>query len=297
MLDSLHLGRGTTRGALTVFPVWGEGQPHGDYATMSPSVQVSEMPTGPQVGTLVITNSHDGPLLLTAGELLEGGHQHRMVADSVLLPPQTEQSVAVVCVEHGRWSGGRDHRSANRRASTRIRAGLRAGVVGGTAQAAGRDRQGEVWSRIDGLERQFGASATSSYLDYADRADEEVAGMIAGLRPFPGQVGVMVGIAGHPVFAEVFDRPEALAQQFGSVLQAAAFDAIGHPPVPTPSHRGRRFLELAAAVPQRPTAPAGLARRLSGGNQKVEVEALDWMDHQIHALLTNPRHAVLQPAG
>lgn len=297
MLDALHLGRGTTRGALTVFPIWGEGHQRSGYATMSPSVQVSELPDGPQVNTLVVTNPHDKPLLLTAGELLEGGHQHRMVADSVLLPPRTNRPVSVVCVEHGRWSGGCDHRSAGRRASARIRAGLRAGVVGGTAHAAGRDRQGEIWSRIAGLERQFGSSATNSYLDYADRANAEVARMTAGLRPFPGQVGVMVGIAGHPVFAEIFDRPEALEQQFGSMVHAAAFDAIGHPPVLTPSRHGRRFLELAAAVTQRPTAPAGLARRLSGGNQKVEVESLDWMDHQIHALLTNPRHALYQPVG
>lgn len=297
MLDSLHLGRGTTRGSLTVFPIWGEGQPHGDYATMSPSVRVSELPDSPQVDTLLVTNPLTEPLLLTAGELLEGGQQHRMVADSVLIPARSEQPVAVVCVEHGRWSGGREHRSANRRASARVRAGLGAGVVGGTAQATGRDRQSEVWSRIAGLEGQFGASATCSYLDYAERADADVARMIAGLRPFPGQVGVMVGVAGHPVSAEVFARPEALEQQFGSIVQAAAFDAIGHLPVPTPSHRGRRFLELAAAAPQRPTAPAGLTRRSFGGNQKVEVEALDWMDLQIHALLTNPRHALLQPVG
>lgn len=297
MLDSLHLGRGSTRGALTVFPLWGEGHRSSGYATMSPSVQVSELPDGPQVGTLVVTNPHDEPLLLTAGELLEGGHQHRMVADSVLLPPRSEQPVAVVCVEHGRWSGGRDHRSAGRRASARVRSGLRAGVAGGTGQAAGRDRQGEVWSRIAGLEGRFGSSDTRSYLDYADGAEPDVARMTAGLRPFPGQVGVMVGVAGHPVFAEVFDRPEALEQQFDSIVQAAAMDAIGHPPVTTPSRRGRRLLDRAAAVARRQTAPAGLARRLSGGDQKVEVESLDWMDQQIHALLTNPRHPLHQPVG
>lgn len=297
MLNTLHLGRGTTRGALTVFPLWGEGHRSGDYATVSPAVHVFELPPGPQVDTLVVANPHAEPLLLTAGELLEGGHQHRMVADTVLIPGRTEQPVAVVCIEHGRWSGGGEHRPAGRRASTRVRAGLRADVADGTERPAGRNRQGEVWSRVAGLERQHGASATKSYLDYAERAEGDVARMTTGLRSFPGQVGVMIGVAGHPVLAEVFSRPEALEEQFRSILEAAAFDAIGQPPIPTPSHRGRRFLELAAAVHQRPIEQAGLGRRLRGGNAKVDVESLAWMDHEIHALLSNPRHALHQPVG
>jgi hypothetical protein len=260
-------------------------------------VQVSELPSGPEVDTLVVTNPNDTPLLLTAGELLEGGHQHRMVADSVLLTARSEQAVNVVCIEHGRWSGGRDHRPAGRRASARVRAGLRAGVADGIRPSGGRDRQGEVWSRIAGLEGPRGRSVTQSYLEYADNGDEDVTRMTDGLRPFPGQVGVMIGVAGHPVFAEVFDRPDALEQQFRSIVRAAAFDAIGQQPLPTPAHRGRRFLKLAVGAPTRPGGEAGLARSRSGGNEKVDVEILDWMDQAIHALLTNPRHELLHPVG
>jgi hypothetical protein len=297
MLDTLHLGRGTTRGALTAFPLWSDGHCHSAYATMSPSVQVSELPSGPEIDTLVVTNPNDTPLLLTAGELLEGGHQHRMVADSVLLTARSEQAVDVVCVEHGRWSGGRDHRPSGRRASARVRAGLRAGAADGIRPSGGRDRQGEVWSRIADLEGPRGRSVTQSYLDYADHVDGDVTRMTDGLRPFPGQVGVLIGIAGHPVFAEVFDRPDALEQQFHSIVRAAAFDAIGQPPVATPSHRGRRFLELAADVSTRPAGEAGLAQRWSGGDEKVDVEVLDWVDQAIHALLSNPRHDLLQPVS
>jgi hypothetical protein len=292
MLDALHLGRGTTCGPLTVFPLWGEDDRRDVYATMTPAVQVSELPSGPEVGTLVVSNHYDAPLLLTAGELLEGGHQHRMVADSVLIPAQTDQPVTVVCVEHGRWSGGRGHRSAGRRVSARVRAGLRAGVGAENVPPTQRDRQAEVWARVAGLEGQFGESATQSYLDYAGRAGDDVARLTSGLRPFPGQIGVVVGIAGQPVFAEVFDRPEALARQFSSILEAAAFDALGQPPVPTPSRRGRRFLDRAAGVTRRPVGAAGLARLRRGADPTVEVDTLDWMDREIHALLTNPRHAL-----
>lgn len=123
MHDCLCLGCGNICGALTVLPIGGEDRPLSSNATMYPSVQVSELPDGPQVGTLAVTNPHDEPLLLTVGELLEGGHQHRMVADSVRIPLRSEPPVAVVCIEHRRRTGGRGHRSANRRASARIRAG------------------------------------------------------------------------------------------------------------------------------------------------------------------------------
>lgn len=107
----------------------------------------------------------------------------------------------------------------------------------------------------------------------------------------------MIGVAGHPVLAEVFSRPESLEEQFQSILEAAAFGTIGQPPIPTPLHRGRRFLELPSTMMQRPIEQAGLGRRLRGGNAKVEVESLDWMDHEIYALLSNPPYALHQPVG
>lgn len=297
MISTLHLGHGRTFGALTLFPLWGEGATSSLYSTSSWALNVSEMPQGPEVGTLLVSNPKDWPLLLIAGELLEGGHQHRMVAQTVLLPAHSEMPVSVVCVEHGRWSGGREHQSDGRRASARIRAGLWPNQHMLDQRRRDRDRQSEVWARIASLEGQRGHSSTQSYLDYAAHSEHQDSHLLAGLRPFPGQVGVMVGIAGHPVSVEVFDRPEILAQQFQSIIQAAAFDALGQPPVPAPSRRGRRFLELAAATPLRPAGEAGAARSRAGFSAAVQIEVLDWVDQTIHAILTNPRHELLHPAS
>ena len=92
--------------------------------------------------------------------------QHRMVAQSMLLAPAARVPLDVVCVEQGRWHGVGGHAARGRRASARVRSGLRTD-----------DRQGEVWRRVAGYEDSFGPSATSSYVDHADRAEARVRGI------------------------------------------------------------------------------------------------------------------------
>lgn len=287
MIDSLHIGRGTTRGALTLFPIWGEGHGGPAYSTLTDDVTVSELPGGGRVGRLVVSNTGNQPLLLVAGELLAGGQQDRMVAETVLVPAMERTEVGVVCVEQGRWGGNGVHRSSGRRAGSRIRSGLRAA---GAGEAVNVLRQRTVWSRVAEVGTRHGASPSGSYLAYDELVQPDAAGMAAALKPFPGQIGVMVGIAGHPVFAEVFDRPITLRRQFASIVAAAVFDSAGQTPIATPSHRARRFLELAAVVRTQSDEQAGIGARRSGRTDKVEVDALAWMDREIHALLTNPRH-------
>lgn len=278
-LTQLHVGRGTTRGALTVFPIWSETAAPARYSTRTDVVRVAERTEGPQVGSLMVTNPTPVPVLLLEGQLLEGGWQHRMVARSVLLGAGDELPLDVVCVEQGRWTGGRTHAARGRRASSRVRSGLRSA-----------NPQGEVWSRVGEYEARYGANATASYVAHSDRAARDVARMTEGLRPFPGQVGIVVGIAGQPVAAEVFGSPRTLAEQFAAIVAAAAMDALGRPPVETPSRRARRFVDRAARVTTVPEARAGLAVNARGRDQYADVSALVWDEQEIHALLTNPRH-------
>ena len=71
-MQKVHVGSGTTRGALGVFPVWGEVDIERDYSTAVAAAHVSEKTT-PEVTTLTVANTADRPLLLLEGQLLEGG--------------------------------------------------------------------------------------------------------------------------------------------------------------------------------------------------------------------------------
>jgi hypothetical protein len=284
-MNQFHVGRGATRGALTVFPIWAEIAHPVSYS-MDPSLaRIGELSDGPSVGSLTVSNAAATPLLLLEGQLLEGGLQHRMVAQSTLLGAGAEESLDVVCVEQGRWHGAGGHAARGRRASARVRAGLRA-----------ENRQHEVWRRVAGYDARLGENATSSYVEHADRAEARVRDLVRGLRPFPGQMGVLIGLAGQPLTAEIFDTPRMLARQYDEIIQAAAIDAIGLPPIETPGRRARRFMDRAAQVIPHTVGAAGIAEAVLGRTEYVDLAGLLWDGRELYTLLTNPRHDLVLAA-
>jgi hypothetical protein len=278
-MQRLHVGSGTSRGALTVFPVWGEYSGTRGYSLDAAAAAVTEQP-GPAVSTLTATNRGSRPLLVLEGQLLEGGWQNRVVGRSVLVPAGKPMDLDVYCVEAGRWGGADNHQSHGRRASLRVRGALR----------AQQDQQGEVWRRVGEYDARFGANATESFVEHANRGVGDVDRLVDGMQPLPGQVGVVLGIAGQPVLAEVFDSPATLASQFRSLLRAAALDALGLPEEVTPSRRARRFVDRLSRVERRAVAPAGAGTTLAGADAYATVSALTWRRRDVHLVATNPRH-------
>jgi hypothetical protein len=189
-------------------------------------------------------------------------------------------------VEARRWGGQRRHADSHRRATTRVRAGLRANG----------NRQNDVWQRVSQYETRYGPNATASFTEHADRAADDITPLVRGLRPLPGQIGIVIAISGHPVSAEMFDSPLTLAEQFQSIVAAAAMDAVGRPAEVTPSRRVRRFIELATPVPLRRTASAGAGITLVGNSEDVSISLLRWHDRDVHTSLLNPRHELVAVA-
>ncbi|KQP82151.1 hypothetical protein ASF35_11950 [Aeromicrobium sp. Leaf291] len=276
-MNELHVGHGTTRDAMTIFPIWGEFT---STLSSTADVVVGECTRGAQVGTLQVVNRGAGPALLLEGQVLVGGWQNRMLARSVVVERHARADVDVVCVEEQRWNGDATHRHADRRASLRIRAGLRQDA----------DSQSAVWERVRHYEERHGATRTRSFTDHADRRASQVESLIADLRPLPGQLGVLVALAGQPAVTEVFGNDHLLQRDFDSILRAAALDALDLAPTPTPSRRARRFLERAAVTSVRRTRPAGDGWSVEGVSQYVHISGLDHGGGAVHRVLTNPRH-------
>jgi hypothetical protein len=276
-MAELHVGHGTLRGAMTIFPIWGEFT---STLTGTTDVQVGECAGGAKVDTLQVVNRGEEPALLLEGQVLEGGWQNRMLARSVVVERFSHEDVDVVCVEEQRWNGATTHRVAGRRGSLRVRAGLRDVA----------DRQSAVWERVRHYEDQHGATRTRSFTDHADRRAAQVESLVADLRPLPGQIGVIVGLAGQPAVAEVFGNDQLLMRELDSILRAAALDALDLAPTPTPSRRARRFLDRAAVAPVRSTRPAGAGSSVEGSTPFVQISGLDHVGSAVHRVLTNPRH-------
>lgn len=280
----LHVGRGRTIGAVTLFPVWGErlGNRPREYITISDSVSYSEMVSRPSMPHLRATNGSPTPVLVLDGQLFEGGWQDRMTTRSHLLVAGGEQVLDVACVERDRWGGDAQQRTRYRRSPASVRAG---------ADMGGQD---EVWRRID---RRAMRSETPSLLGAMRAVDEQAALLHRYIRQMPGQTGLLVGIGGVPITLEVFDSVNTLREQTGPILKAAAFDALGASASPTPDRLARQSvcaiercgLDMEPRVGQ-------LAHLGKGKSHGFDVMELSCKLTSLHVRSTNIEHPLLQPA-
>lgn len=281
MAVSLHVGQGTTRGPLTTFPVWTDGPSLGSalLTGAQASVDVAERAGSPAVDQLVVTNRGDRPVLLLAGELLEGGLQHRALTATTVLAPNHPAVLPVVCVEQGRWHGGGAHRRKARRAPVSLLPHL-----------DGTGGQREVWRRVSRFGAVAGASPTESLLDRLDMITApDARRLTSGPQPLAGQRGLLVGIAGWPAWLEVFGSSRALAAHWSGLLDAAALDALGRPALRTPAAAARAFAERVQRTGLAPGGTAGLARRFRGGS-RVPVTDVRWQDRMVHLSAVDMTH-------
>jgi hypothetical protein len=273
----LHVGQGTHRGPLTVFPVWTDLPSSGPgYLTGAGApVEVAERSGSPAVDQLVVTNRADRPVLLLAGELLEGGWQHRAVTATTLLLPDRPTVLPVVCVEQGRWHGDVVHRRRARRVPFAVLPRL--------------DSQAEVWRRVSRYEDVAGPSATDSLAERLDRVAPRARDLTRGLRPLAGQRGLLVGVAGRPAWLELFDSARTLKAHWAGLMEAAALDALGRANLRTLAALARGFAERVEGTRLTLDGPAGLGRRFRGGG-RVRVDAVAWHDRTVHLTAVDLTH-------
>ena len=227
-LPRLHVGAGTTVGALTTFPLWVEAPSVRGLHWSGTQLSVGELHGQPSVDELRVTNGSSRPAVLLEGDLLEGGWQSRMVAASALLPAGETSTLAARCVEQGRWNGERAHQANRRRAAYSVYAAER--------DHTGAADQGDVWRRIDRFEQRFRRTRSASMIDHL------------AYRPAPtmplleGQRGVIIGIGGRVVAAEIFGRSHGLQSRWDGIVAAAWLDALAAPAVATPAEQARELI-------------------------------------------------------
>jgi hypothetical protein len=240
----LHVGIGRQFGPFTIFPVWSDARGKLDLSTGTHAqLQVTELASGPEVSRLTVRNAGPRSALLIEGELLEGGHQHRVAAESLVLSPGEQADVPAFCVEQGRWSGpSTQHGRRARRAPLHVRAEL-AGL-GGPRHGDRQPDQGRVWQRVGRFASEV--STTGSLveaLDAAPRPDLKVPA------PLEGQRGVVIGLAGRALMLELFGTSTMFARHWAQLADALRFEAghaLGLPQHPTPGQAARDFV---AALP------------------------------------------------
>lgn len=309
MMPTLHVGQGTHLGGLSVFPIWSDAPIVSGLDTgRAARVGVAEREGSPVVGELVLKNEGAKPALLVAGELFEGGWQHRALNHDLLLLAGQQLVASVSCVEHGRWHGATAQVRRSRRASMMVR----------SAQtiADRNDRQDQVWERVSRYDNAFGASPTASYVDHLNRRAtplevgnghvqqagqakaDELAARLKNVRVLPGQRGVLIGLGGQPAFVELFASPTGLRRHLPGLLEAAAIDAALLFAEPTPGRRARRFAGSLTHAPMGDElgADAGAGHAMASRSTHHEIRGLGWNDQLLHATVFNRRHHLMEVA-
>ncbi len=240
-IETISIGSPKTVGPVSLYPIYNHGAAPLTYISARDAIAAGtlliEEATEETVPTLLFTNTGTIPVLVTDGEIVEGGYQNRTVTVPVLLIPGTTP-VPVACVESGRWHGERGRTFG--RSTQRLPRNVRRAVV----QSVGltdhgtprRVNQGEVWSQVDHvLQSRLIDAETNSLLEIGEHAPSEhidarlttvdnAVAILRHLRPLPGQTGVVIAIGGRIINAELFDRTETLDTYWDEVLAAIAFD-------------------------------------------------------------------------
>ncbi len=246
---------------LTVFPVvqTAAGVDKTQYLTLTDGlkrklVSVSEVAGGGSVNTLLVGNKSDKPLLILGGEVVLGGQQDRILGQDTIVPAHEQMRVQVFCVEHGRWSGGREFAAAQGMADTKIR-----------VRAKYRADQSQVWAEVAKKNAAHGvAPSTGTYRNLAAGDDGKkaldpyraaVGGALGKLADKDKVVGVIAAVNGRVTSVELFAKPELFAAYRDKLLDSIYMGAADSPvddkaTVPKPADIGV-FMKKAKAAPPR----------------------------------------------
>jgi hypothetical protein len=246
----ITLDQGLQSGTVTVTELGADGRTQG----VRPREQSGDTA---EVNRLSLTNRSGKLLVLIAGEILSGGKQDCIVgSDRIVKPDNSPIPLDVFCVEHGRWAGGPAF--GQRRASPPSGIGngpnaiIRRGT-GGTdgiaapesangapamalpsvrEKAEAKKSQPEVWAKVAETTETVNVNSSTGALTKAyddgrvnsdlDRYERALRDKVAG----KNVVGVVVGINGKPISADVFASPALFQGYWPKLLKSYALEAI-----------------------------------------------------------------------
>jgi hypothetical protein len=185
------------------------------------------------VNTLLVTNTGDKPVFLMAGDLVLGGKQDRVLAESVVVDPgTTDMGIPVFCVEHGRWAvQNKDGEAAEK---GQFMNAAKTGQVDMTVKqvAIASANQSRVWERVATTNTALGVGASTgtfraAYDDKKTRAEIDNAYTRAAKLVKGDVVGFAVVHKGDVAAMDVFDSSDLAAKVSEKLLRSYIITAIG----------------------------------------------------------------------
>jgi hypothetical protein len=192
-------------------------------------VKVSEISAEGNVLELRVKNAGNKPVLILDGEELVGAKQNRIVNVTILVPPQSEITIPVSCIEAGRWSYSRpSFTAAGRVLNQKIRYCKAEAVTRSLKKRANRFAdQRAVWDGVDRALFALGAaSPTHALSDAYDSRSDAIDTYLTAFNPQPEQIGVIYHISGVLVGLDLFGSETTFARAFPKLLRGSALQAL-----------------------------------------------------------------------
>jgi hypothetical protein len=207
------------------------------------------------VSGLVVENPGPVPVLILAGEILQGGKQNRLAVEDILVPARSGPLILpVYCVEQGRWQGA-DARFTTREmlAAPKLREQMLAG-----------SDQRQVWAEVNRYaERAAAPSATASYQAIPDKpevqAKQKDVEAAIGATVAPGAQGAAVFVGDTLAGLDLFSDGSLFAREWSKLLRASTIEAYGRKIVDPDEGR------LRASLAELLTAAAGAVGSVRSG--------------------------------
>lgn len=209
--------------------------PPADYMTLEEAiatglVTVTEKEDA-QVRRLQIENRGDRPVFIMAGDVLKGGRQDRTIQSSMIIPGKSgKQEIPSLCVERGRWSGGKQFGN-----------GFLGACTNRMRYAARKGEQSKVWDEVKKQKEMVRRNAGVTLPAETDSINEEVylpevkakledyeKALSGLLEKYPDAVGFAYAVNGKVRSCDLFPHPSILKKLYPKLLRSAAADALAH---------------------------------------------------------------------
>jgi len=232
------VAEGIRQDKLTLFPILdteAKPRPQGDFDLLGAAMEaktltITEVSADGTVATLKVLNTGKKPVLLLAGDVITGGKQDRIITQDVILDSNSvPTTVAVNCVEAGRWNANSTHFSYGGRAENDLQ------------QTVEMDKdQSKTWAKV----AEVNASKAERFVDpqlapstgtynaslsnpkVIEARDAIVRGLAPELDKQSNLVGLVVAIGDEVVAGELFGHPNLFERSEVDLLNAFALEAI-----------------------------------------------------------------------
>ncbi len=233
--DKTEVGEPLCHGALSVFPLFAEQAGASVAYRLSPaafaelSLNVEELSPAGSVEALTVENRGSTNVLLIEGEELAGAKQNRIVNSSMLLPGGSKRTIAVSCVEQGRWAGdSRTFSSSGLQCPLTVRRILKASIHRSLEQGRPHETdQLAIWASISHLHEKLQIYSHTSAMGDAYRFQGGRCADIQRRLPFVvGATGLAVAVGQQVVAFDLFQNSAVCEYLWKRWISAAVFDSV-----------------------------------------------------------------------